>query len=137
MLRTTGCATTCTYASGRPVTKILIVEDDTPSAEVISDLLEYEGFVVRRAANATEAMDSVRTFTPDVVLVDLQLPSIDGRAFVELYRRGVRPAASVIVMSGRDDGPKMAAAMHADAYVAKPFDLTDLLRAISVTVSAA
>ena len=122
---------------GERNTKILIVEDDTPSAEAISALLELEGFVVRRASDALEAMDSARTFTPDVVLVDLQLPFIDGRSFIELYRRGVHPAASIIVMSGREDASRVASSLRADAFVAKPFDVADLLRAISLTLSAA
>ena len=122
---------------GEAVTKILIVEDDPPSAEAISALLELEGYVVRCAANATEAIESARTFTPDIVLVDLQLPIVDGSSFIDLYRRGVRPAASVIVMSGREDGPRVAATMRADAFVAKPFELADLLRAITLTLSAA
>src|SRR5206468_155738 len=80
--------------SGRLATKILIVEDDAPSAQAIGEVLELEGFDVRRAANATDAIAITSAFAPHVVLVDLQLPEVaDGRSFVEGYRRSARPAA--------------------------------------------
>ena len=124
--------------SGRLVTKILIVEDDAPSAQAIGEVLELEGFDVRRAASATDAIAITSAFAPHVVLVDLQLPEVaDGRSFVEGYRRSARPAASVIVMSGRIDGSVIAKSAGADAYVAKPIDFDELLRAISLTLSAA
>jgi len=92
---------------------------------------------VRCAASADGAMHSLVGFTPDVVLVDLLMPDIDGRAFVDTYRRRVRPAASVIVMSGLPDGAAIARRMGADAYLAKPIDLDNLLRAIALTLAAA
>src|SRR5213075_371839 len=98
--------------SGRLATKILIVEDDAPSAQAIGEVLELEGFDVRRAAIAITS-----AFAPHVVLVDLHLPEVaDGRSFVEGYRRSARPAASVIVMSGRIDGSAIAKSAGADAY---------------------
>jgi len=118
--------------------RILVVEDDAPSAEAISGVLELEGFEVRRALTATDALESVRAFAPQVVLVDLQLPKVeDGRSFIDAYRRGVRPAASVIVMSGRSDGRAIATSAGADAFIPKPIDWAELLRAISLTLAAA
>lgn len=62
---------------------------------------------------------------------------MDGRSFIELYRRRVRPAASVIVMSGRSDGRAIARSVGADGFVAKPVELEDLLRTISLALAAA
>ena len=62
---------------------------------------------VKRAVGA-DAIEILHAYTPDVVLVDLQLPVMDGRSFIDLYRRRVRPAASVVVMSGRTDGSAIA-----------------------------
>jgi DNA-binding response OmpR family regulator len=122
---------------GSTRTKILIVEDDAPSAQAIGEGLELEGFEVRRAGDAAAAIESVQRFTPDVVLVDLQLPLIDGREFIEVYRRSVRPAASVIVMSGRPDGRAIAKTVGADAFVPKPIEFDSLLRTISLTLALA
>ena len=69
--------------------------------------------------------------------MDLQLPVMDGRSFIELYRRRVRPAASVVVMSGRSDGRAIAQSIGADGYVAKPVEMDVLLRTISVALAVA
>ncbi len=111
--------------------RVLIVEDDEPTAQALSAMLELERYVVRRARNGADAIDVLGDFTPDVVIVDLQLPVMDGRSFIELYRRRVRPAASVIVMSGRTDGRVIAQSVGADAYLPKPFETRELLSTIS------
>ena len=79
--------------------RVLLIEDDTASAQALSEMLELEGYEVRAVRNGADAIDVLHTFTPDAVVVDLQLPVMDGRSFIELYRRRVRPAASIIVMS--------------------------------------
>ena len=85
--------------------------------------------------NGADAIDVLHTFTPDAVVVDLQLPVMDGRSFIELYRRRVRPAASIIVMSGRSDGRAIAQSVGAEGYVAKPVEVDDLLRALSLSLA--
>jgi len=117
--------------------RVLIVEDDEPTAQAVGEVLELESFEVRRVRNGADAIDVLRGFTPDVVLVDLQLPVMDGRSFIELYRRRVRPAASVIVMSGRTDARAIAEGVGAEGYVAKPFESADLLKAISLALAVA
>lgn len=117
--------------------RVLLIEDDEPSARAIGELLELEGFLVRRVRSGADGIEALRSFTPDLVLVDLQLPVMDGRSFVELYRRRVRPAASVIVMSGRPDGRAIAQAIGAEGYVPKPVELAQLVRAISFALAAA
>jgi two-component system response regulator MtrA len=116
---------------------VLIIEDDEPTAQAVGEVLELEGFAVRRVRNGADAIDVLHDFTPDVVIVDLQLPVMDGRSFIELYRRRVRPAASVIVMSGRTDGRSIAQSIGADGYVAKPFESAQLLSAISLALAVA
>jgi CheY-like chemotaxis protein len=116
---------------------VLIVEDDDATARALSELLDLEGYGTRRARNGADAIDALRAFTPDVVLVDLQLPVMDGRSFIELYRRRVRPAASIIVMSGRSDGRAIADSVSAEGYIRKPVEVDRLLRTISLALAAA
>jgi two-component system response regulator MtrA len=116
---------------------VLLVEDDEATSQAIGELLELEGYGVRRVRNGADAIDALHDFTPDVVLVDLQLPVMDGRSFIELYRRRVRPAASVVVMSGRHDGLAIAQSVGADGYVRKPLEIGELVRAISLALAAA
>lgn len=116
---------------------VLLVEDDDATAEALGEILELEGYAVRRVRNGADAIEILHAYTPDVVLVDLQLPVMDGRSFIELYRRRVRPAASVVVMSGRTDGSAIASAVGADGYVRKPLEASDLLRALSLALAVA
>ena len=115
--------------------RVLLIEDDTASAQALSEVLELEGYEVRAVRNGADAIDVMHTFTPDAVVVDLQLPVMDGRSFIELYRRRVRPAASIIVMSGRSDGRAIAQSVGAEGYVAKPVEVDDLLRALSLSLA--
>jgi len=117
--------------------RVLVVEDDESTSRAVTELLELEGYEARRVRNGADAIDALHSFTPDVVLVDLGLPIMDGRSFIELYRRRVRPAATVIVMSGRSDARSIATAVGADAFVAKPVDRHALLRTISHALAIA
>jgi DNA-binding response OmpR family regulator len=130
-------ALTAAKRTGPIARRILLVEDDAASSRAISEMLEIEGYEVRAVANGADAIDILRVFTPDAVVVDLQLPVMDGRSFIELYRRRVRPAASVVVMSGRSDGRAIAQSIGADGYVAKPVEMDVLLRTISVALAVA
>jgi len=115
--------------------KVLLVEDDEPTSQALAEILELEGYEVRHVRNGADAIDTLHQYTPDVVLVDLQLPVMDGRSFVELYRRRVRPAASVVVMSGRTDGSSIANAIGAEGYIRKPLEVPDLLRTLSLALT--
>jgi DNA-binding response OmpR family regulator len=117
--------------------KVLVVEDDDATSRAVTELLELEGYEARRVRNGADAIDALHSFTPDVVLVDLQLPIMDGRSFIELYRRRVRPAATVIVMSGRSDARSIATSVGADAFLPKPIDSAVLLRTISHALAVA
>ena len=123
--------------TGGQTRRVLLIEDDSASAHALSEVLELEGYEVRTARNGADAIELLRTFTPDAVVVDLQLPVMDGRSFIELYRRRVRPAASVIVMSGRHDGRAIAQSIAADAFVPKPVEVDELLRALSLALTVA
>jgi CheY-like chemotaxis protein len=117
--------------------KVLLIEDDDATAQALGEILELEGYAIRRVRNGADAIEVLPAYTPDVVLVDLQLPVMDGRSFIELYRRRVRPAATVVVMSGRTDGSAIASAVGADAYVRKPLETTDLLKALNLALAVA
>ncbi len=116
--------------------RVLIVEDDEPTSLALEEVLELEGYAVRAVRNGADAIDALHSFTADVLLVDLQLPVMDGRSFIELYRRR-GPAARIVVLSGRTDGRAIAQSIGGVTYLAKPFEATDLLAAISEAVAVA
>jgi CheY-like chemotaxis protein len=107
------------------VASILIAEDDTQILRILQRAFEREGYDVLSARDGKEALDLAQENHPDVVLSDVWMPRMDGAEFVESLRQALPNgyAPRVILMSAYD----RPAGVHVDAFVAKPFDLTELL----------
>ncbi len=110
---------------------VLVVDDDPDILEAICDILEAEGYRVARARHGEEALTRVEAQRPDVILLDLMMPVMDGVAFAQALR--LRPAVSdvPIVVISADGNPQRAAAVHATGYLAKPFDIEALLTQVA------
>jgi DNA-binding response OmpR family regulator len=113
--------------------RVLVVEDDDSVALVLADLLEEEGFEVKRAANGRAGLDLLKAFRPQLVLLDLMMPVLDGWGFRAQQRELTPDLAQfpVLVLSGAREARATAADMGAAGVVAKPFEvdaLTDTVR---------
>jgi CheY-like chemotaxis protein len=113
----------------QPATRILVVDDNPSNVKLVSFLLSARGWDVRTAADATEAMDAVTAFKPALILMDIQLPVVDG---LELTRRLkadpatrdiVIVAATAYAMKGDE---QRALDAGCDAYVTKPINTRTL-----------
>jgi DNA-binding response OmpR family regulator len=102
---------------------VVIVEDDPSIRTSLQHALEEQGHAIATSPNGVGALDLVVRTEPDVVLLDLGLPDIDGLKVLAMLR-GVTPVP-VIVITARDDDPTIVAALDAgaDDYVVKPFGL--------------
>ena len=112
--------------SSTPGASILLVEDDPDTARVITELLESRGHRVRRAESGAAARALAEELMPDLVLLDLILPDVDGLVLcTELRERVDMP---VIICSGtqRQRDAVLGMKICADDFVAKPFDLDEL-----------
>ncbi|MGC3999153.1 MAG: response regulator [Anaeromyxobacter sp.] len=110
---------------------VLVVDDDPDILEAICDILDGEGYRVARARNGIEALDRVSEEEPAVILLDLMMPVMDGLAFSQALReRPLRQHVPIVVISA-DGNPQRAAAVGAAGYLAKPFDIDDLLAQVS------
>jgi DNA-binding response OmpR family regulator len=107
--------------------RILVVEDDAALARVLRDNLEFEGFEVESAGDGHRAIDLVRAFAPDLIVLDLTLPDWDGFDLFGLIRQGGK--TPVIILTARGEKADKIRGLHigADDYVTKPFDLEELL----------
>jgi CheY-like chemotaxis protein len=109
--------------------KVLIAEDDVPSRELLAEILVQWGFEVVQAANGIEAMERIEQAHPDLVLLDIQMPLLDGFAVVGKIRSNPRseklPVVAVSAYAMREDIRRIASAGF-DAHVPKPFDLRAL-----------
>lgn len=111
---------------------VLVVDDDPDTVETMRDILEEEGHVVLSAKNGREGLDLAERYVPDLVLLDLEMPVMDGRAFLDAVRRlPSLSAMTVVVLSGTSD------AHVACESVKKPLRLDTLLGLIGRVADAA
>ena len=110
---------------------ILLIDDDESTREIMSLALAEEGYRVLTAPDGAAALDLVPRVHPRLILLDLRLPILDGREFLESYRQMPGPRAPIILMTTADDVAETAQEMGANGYLAKPFDLADLLQLVS------
>lgn len=107
--------------------RILVVDDDPQIREFVSWTLQEEGYNVTTAANGALALDLIKQTTPDLILLDMRMPVMDGWAFAAAYRQlGVAPSP-IIVLTAATDAAVFASQIKADDYLPKPFDLNDLI----------
>jgi len=106
--------------------RVLVVEDDPGTRDLLVELLSGEGYEVRAAADGLEGIAAANGFRPDVIVLDLGLPRMDGRDFLVAYRAAAGPAAVVIVTGAID-----AEAPLADVVLEKPFRIDHLLGEIA------
>lgn len=107
--------------------KILVVDDEPQVRRVMRVALTAEGYTIFEARNGEEALNSFRTDPPDVVLLDLNMPVMDGLAACrEIRRNSSVPIIMLTVRSGERD-KVLALDAGADDYVVKPFSMQELL----------
>jgi two-component system OmpR family response regulator len=112
------------------VKKVLVVEDDRAIREMIVAALAEAGYAVAAARNGAEGLERCRLFGPDVVVLDLMMPEVDG---VEFLKR--RPAEGcevpVVVMSAAFHRRTLPEDLPVDAFIEKPFAIDAFLNTIA------
>lgn len=106
--------------------KILVVDDEERLRTLVKGYLTQEGFMVVTAANGQEALYVSRHEKPDLIILDLMMPEVDGYAFLKAHSR--EASTPVIILTARvDDTDKvLGLELGADDYVTKPFNLREL-----------
>lgn len=87
------------HQSGERVAKILLVDDDDDSREMLRFTLEYEGHQVATAANGLEGLEVAREFQPDVAFVDIMMPGLDGYTVASAMRRDLGAGVWIIAVT--------------------------------------
>jgi two-component system, OmpR family, KDP operon response regulator KdpE len=113
---------------------ILIVDDDPPIRRLVHTSLDDEGYRVAEAESGQQAVRLAAQQPPDVVVLDLGLPDVDGQAVLRQLREWLR--APIIILSARDQEKEKVAALDsgADDYLTKPFSTGELLARIRVAL---
>ena len=108
------------------MSQLLIVDDDRDVAEALSSVLEDEGHVVLIADNGEDGLERITAATPDAVLLDVEMPILDGPAMV--HRLSVRDSGDeqipIVLLSGVADLEQIARRVGTPYYLAKPYGIT-------------
>jgi CheY-like chemotaxis protein len=111
---------------------VLIIDDDRQAREFYRDLLEAEGFAVVEASNGAEGLLWLRRERAEIILLDLDMPVMDGRGFLEYRARDIRiREIPVIMVCGQLDDPRLRQAilqLGADLLLEEPFRGEEILR---------
>jgi DNA-binding response OmpR family regulator len=113
-----------------PERPILVVDDDAKIVRLVRTYLERDGFRVVTAADGPAALDAIERHRPALVVLDLMLPELDGRAVIRAVRRDDEAAATpIIILSARGSTVDRIAGLEdgADDYLPKPFSPAELV----------
>jgi CheY-like chemotaxis protein len=118
---------------------IVLIDDDDDMRETMADLLAIEGHEVRTARNGVEGLQALDDRLPQLVLTDIEMPVLDGRAMV--FRMFVenlgRENVPIVVTSGAPDLGAIARALGTPYYLAKPFPLDVLTATVNRALAEA
>ena len=111
--------------NGRP--RVLVVDDEPSITDAVATALRYEGFETREAATGRVAEQEIDSFRPDLVVLDVMLPDLDGFAIARRLRDG-RQRVPIIFLTAKDaTEDKLAGLAVGDDYVTKPFSLAEIV----------
>jgi DNA-binding response OmpR family regulator len=106
--------------------RVLVIDDERYMRDMLEMGLAQHGFAVRTAADGAAALESLAAFDPDVVVLDIMMPKIDGMSLIQMIRR--TSEVPIVMLSARDEPHDKIAALTAgaDDYLGKPFNLGEL-----------
>ncbi len=116
--------------------KILVVEDEKDTLLLIAEGLRRFDFKVETSADGKDAIQKVKDFSPDVVILDIMLPELDGLEVLKWIKKN-KPEIFVMLATGKKeiDDIKKGYSLEADYYVTKPYTIDEILKGINVILS--
>jgi len=109
---------------------ILVVEDEYAIAELLRDMLQEEGYAVVLASNGSQALEQLAETRPDLILSDVMMPGMDGRALTRALRTDPHYRSIPIVLMSAGRAPDQGIDGY-DAYISKPFNLYMVLDTVT------
>ncbi len=118
---------------------ILVVEDNALNMKLVVDLLELNGFCVLKAPDSSSALDILETTVPDLILLDIGLPDMDGFEVLNKIRENRKPdtvKVAALTASVMDEDKKRVREAGFDALIAKPIDTKEFIKTVRALVEA-
>ncbi|HEX8597718.1 MAG TPA: response regulator transcription factor [Chloroflexia bacterium] len=116
------------------MTRVLVVDDEVDIRQVLVYVLADEGYEVDEAPNGEAALELIERQHPDVIILDMKMPGIDGWEFAKRYRELYGNRAPILVLTAAQDAARRGDDISAESYVPKPFDIDVLLERVSTLV---
>ena len=116
---------------------ILIVEDDNNIADLLRMYLEKEGYQATIAADGTQGIDLYRKLRPDLVLLDIMLPGVDGWGVLRAIRQDSQTPVIMLTAKGETTDKVSGLKQGADDYITKPFEMKEVLARIEAVLRRA
>jgi two-component system OmpR family response regulator len=120
-----------------PQARILVVDDEPNIAELLSAALSFEGYEVGVAATGAEALEQVRTFRPNLVMLDVMLPDFDGTEVCKRLRNQGEQVPIVFLTARDTVEDKVEGLSMGDDYVTKPFSIDELMARVGAILRRA
>jgi CheY-like chemotaxis protein len=118
---------------------VLVVDDNPTNLKLVSDVLAFDGYQIMKAADAEEAHELIKTSPPDLILMDIALPGMDGLALTRKLKADARTRDIIVValtafaMKGDDE---KARAAGCDGYITKPIDTRTLSGSVATYLAS-
>ncbi len=116
------------------VTRILVVDDEERMVRFIRLNLEHDGFQVVEAYRGTQAMDKLRSTLPDLVLLDVMMPDLDGFEVLQMIREVSSVPVIMLTAKGEEDDRVRGLELGADDYITKPFSPRELVSRVKAVL---
>lgn len=113
-----------------PSARVLVVDDDPNMLRVIGAALSDEGLAVQTAPDGQTALDLMQQVAPDLLVLDVTLPSMDSTSVAERMRELRGESAPVLVITADGRAAEKARTLRAYSYLRKPFDLNNLISTV-------
>ncbi|MCL6448452.1 MAG: response regulator transcription factor [Armatimonadetes bacterium] len=113
---------------------ILVVEDEEPVRELVSVYLRREGFRVETAEDGEKALAMVRSFVPDLILLDLMLPRLDGWTVCREIRKTLTVPIIMLTAKGEESDRILGLELGADDYITKPFSPREMVARVKAVL---
>ena len=117
-----------------PPKKVLIVDDEVRMRRVIADYLRIKGYDIAEAEDGVQALERFASFRPDLVLLDVMMPLMDGWEVCRQIRAQSRVPVIMLTARGQEEDELQGFSLGADEYIAKPFSLKILLARVEAVL---
>ena len=127
MANTYPIGTTMTSTDSGSFPRVLVIDDEVSITELVSLALSYQGYKVEKALGAREGLEKVRSFAPDIILLDVMMPDLDGFEVAKRLRME-KVETPIVFLTAKDTTEDKVSGLRlgGDDYVTKPFSLEEL-----------